>query len=97
MQTRLSRKLDGLSFGPLWSSLGKIVLASALMGAVVWGGARLIALLPLTGKTHDLVLVAGLIPAAAATYGALLWLLKIEGRAELEALITKFRAKLKRA
>ena len=97
LQTRLSRKLEGLSFAPLWASLGKIILASALMGAVVWGGARLISHLPLTGKTHDLVVVAGLIPAAAATYGVLLWLLKIEGREELETLIVKFRAKLSRA
>ncbi len=94
LQTRLSRKLAGLGFAPLWSNLGKIVVASALMGVVVWGGAKLAARLPLTGKAQDLVIVAGLIPAACGVYGALLWALKIEGREELTALWTRIRRKV---
>ncbi len=93
LQTRLSRKLASLGFAPLWSNLGKIVGASALMGVAVWGGARLAARLPLTGKAQDLVIVAGLIPAACAIYGALLWALRIEGREELRALWTRLRRK----
>ena len=93
LQTRLTRKLAGLGFAPLLPNLGKIVVASALMGVAVWGGARLLAGLALTGKAHDLAVVAGLIPVACAVYGALLWIMKIEGREDLEALIARIRAK----
>jgi len=93
LQTRLTRKLPGLGFAPLLPNLGKIALASALMGAVVWGGEQLLARVALAGKAHDLVVVAGLIPLAAAVYGGLLWVLKIEGREDLEALFRKLRAK----
>ena len=97
LQTRLSRKLDGLNFAPLWPNLGKIIAASILMGAVVWGGVKLAAQLPLAGKAHDLVVVLGLIPAACATYGALLWIFKIVGREEIELLLNKLRLRLKGA
>ena len=93
LQTRLTGRLSGLNFAPLLPNLGKITAASALMGAVVWGGMKLTAHLPLTGKAQDLVVVAGLIPAAGAIYGALLWALKIEGREELGALWARFRNK----
>jgi putative peptidoglycan lipid II flippase len=95
LQTRLTRKLDGLRFAPLLPSLGKIVVASAIMGAVVWGGAHGVAQLPLSGKARDLLVVAGLIPVACAVYAGLLWILKIEGREELEALLARFRDKLR--
>jgi putative peptidoglycan lipid II flippase len=91
LQTRLSRRMGGLGFAPLLPNLGKIIAASALMGVVVWGGVKLLALLPLAGKARDLVVVAGLIPAACAVYGGLLWILKIEGREELGALWARFR------
>jgi hypothetical protein len=39
------------------------------------------------------MVVAGLIPLAGAVYAALLWLMKLEGREDLEALLGKFRAK----
>jgi putative peptidoglycan lipid II flippase len=91
LQTRLSRKLAGLSFAPLLPNLGKIILASVLMGAVVWGGERLVAHLPLAAKMRDLIVVLGLIPAAAGCYAALLWLLRIEGREEIELILAKLR------
>ena len=94
LQTRLSRKLDGLGFAPLLPSLGKIAVASTLMGLLVWGGAKLAAQLPLTGKAHDLLLVVGLIPVACAAYGALLWVFKIEGREEIESVLRKVRTRL---
>jgi putative peptidoglycan lipid II flippase len=37
--------------------------------------------------------VAGLIPAACAVYGAMLWMLKIEGRTELELILNKVRGR----
>lgn len=93
LQTRLTRRQPGLGFAPLWPNLGKILGATVLMAAVVWGGAKGIALLPLAGKARDLIVVAGLIPAAGAVYGGLLWVLKIEGREEIAAMLQKLRAR----
>ncbi len=93
LQSRLTRKLAGLGFAPLLPNLVKIAIASALMGVVVWGGLRALAALALSNQRHDWLVVGGLIPVAGLVYGALLWLLKIEGRAELAALLGKVRAK----
>jgi len=94
LQTRLARKQAGLGFAPLLPSLGKILAASALMGAVVWGGAFCVIQLPLALQVRDLIMVAGLIPLACAVYGALLWMLKIEGREEIAELGGRIREKL---
>ncbi|MBI2516824.1 MAG: murein biosynthesis integral membrane protein MurJ [Opitutae bacterium] len=93
LQSRLVRKREGFALTPLLPSLGKIIFATLVMGVAVWAGARGAALLPLGRKTADLVVVVGVIPLAAALYGGLLWAMKIEGREELEALLTKVRAK----
>ena len=66
------------------------------MGAVVWGGVKVVSQFPLAGKTDDVIVVLGLIPIACATYGALLWIFKIEGREEVETLVAKFRARFTR-
>ena len=95
LQTRLSRKLAGLGFAPVLASLGKIVVASGVMGLAVWGGEHVLARLPLNGKTYDLVMVAGLIPVACVVYGVLLWVLRIEGREEIEALLGKLGEKFR--
>ena len=63
------------------------------MGGAVWGGLKLAAGLALAPKVHDLVVIAGLIPLAVVVYGALLWLLKIEGRDELGLILDKLRGK----
>lgn len=93
LQTRLTGKLAGLGFAPLLPSLGKIAFASVLMGGAVWGGMHLLDRFPVGGRARDLLVVMGLIPAAGGVYGALLWVLKIEGREEIEALVVKLRAK----
>ena len=93
LQTRLSRKLDGLSFAPLLPNLGKIFVASVLMGAVVWGGAYGVNQLSLASRARDLILVLGLIPVAAGSYAGLLWLMRIEGREDLELIIAKLRGR----
>ena len=94
LQTRLSRKLPGLGFAPLWPSLVKIMVASTLMGVVVWAGAWSVGKLPLTGKLLDLAVVGLVIPGAAGFYAGLLWFLKIEGRDDLEQVIARVRKKL---
>jgi putative peptidoglycan lipid II flippase len=95
LQVKLSGKLPGLGFASLLPSLGKIIAASALMGLAVWAGVKALALVNLAGKTHDLAVVTGVIPAACAIYGSLLWIMKIEGREELAVLWGKFTTKLR--
>lgn len=93
LQAKLAQKHAGFALTGLLPNLGKIVLATAVMGLAVWGGMRLAAALPFTGKFADLFLVVAVIPAAAALYGFLLWVLRIEGRQELEQVIDRVRAK----
>ncbi len=94
LQVGLTRRLPGLHFAPVLPNLGKITLASALMGLAVWGGAKFVAGLSLPEKGRDFVAVVGLIPLACALYGAALWALKIEGREELGAVWQKVRGRL---
>lgn len=94
LQVKLTQRLAGLGFAPVLSSLGKIAVASALMGGLVWAGQWLLDRAGFAPKTHDLLAVAGLIPLACAVYGGLLWAMKIEGLDELAAIGQKLRAKL---
>jgi len=89
----LASQLPGMGLGLLLPSVGRILAATAVMTLAVWGGLQLVALLPLGGKARDLVEVVGLIPAACAVYAVLLWMFKIEGREDLEALLKKLRAR----
>jgi putative peptidoglycan lipid II flippase len=94
LQTRLTRKLPALNFAPLWPSLVKIMIASAIMGGVVWVGKMLFVYVPLHGKAHDLATLAVLIPLGCAIYGAALWMLRIEGREDLELIVARVRGKI---
>lgn len=91
LQTRLKRRLPALGFVQLVPNLLKIVLASTVMGLVIWLGWRAVLWLPLIGKTRDLIGVAVLVPLGVAVYGALLWGLKVDGRTELELVLNKLR------
>jgi putative peptidoglycan lipid II flippase len=93
LQVKLAGKQPGLGFAPLLPSLAKIIVAGALMGAAVWGGRRLVAGFTWTTQVGDLVMILGLIPLAVAVYGALLWLMRIEGREELAAMLGRMRGK----
>lgn len=93
LQTHLQRRLPGLGFAPLLPNLGKILLASLVMGVVVWAGWRGVGGLALANRTADLLAIGGLIPVGAAVYAALLWGFKIEGRTELELMLRKFRGR----
>jgi len=94
LQRHLSRGHAGLQFHHLARDLAKVVAASAAMGAVVAGGWWAWShALPAT-KAGDAVGLAVLISAGVASYAALLWALKIEGRDELTAVLAKVRAKL---
>lgn len=88
----LVRKLEGFRLGSQVLNLVKIGLASVAMAGVVYAGLKAVPLLGHTSRMRDLVIVLGLIPVAAAIYGGLLWLLRIEGREEIEKLLlARFR------
>lgn len=94
LQRALARKLPGMTFAPLWPSVGKVLAATLAMSVVVeagWCGLEATG----AGRRVDLVAVAGLIPLGAVVYVAALWALRIEGREELNALWKTFRAKLR--
>jgi putative peptidoglycan lipid II flippase len=92
LQRALARRLPELRFGPLAPSLAKVLAAAAVMGAGVAAGWRLVQRLGLGPRWTPAVAVLGLIPAAIAVYGALLWALRIEGREELAALWDRLRS-----
>jgi putative peptidoglycan lipid II flippase len=87
----LTRRIPAMRFAPLWPSLAKILLATALMSLVVVAVWHELSL-RVGGRLGDLLAVVLLIPLACAIYAVLLWFLKIEGREELAALVAaKFR------
>lgn len=94
LQRALARKLPGMTFAPLWPSVGKVLAATLAMSVVVEAGWRGLEATG-AGRRADLVAVAGLIPLGAVVYVAALWALRIEGREELNALWKTFRAKLR--
>jgi putative peptidoglycan lipid II flippase len=88
LKRALTRRLPEMRFAPLWPSVGKILLATAGMSVVVeagWWAVRA----AVAGRLADAVAVLGLIPLACLVYGGLLWLLRIEGREELRAMLVK--------
>jgi len=97
LQYFLVRKRGSLGFGALWPSVGRVLLAAAVMGAVVWLGWRGWVVFAGRGGWADAGALVLLIPVGMAAYGGVLWALKIEGRDELVALLTRrFRPAEKR-
>jgi putative peptidoglycan lipid II flippase len=93
LQVKLSHKVPQLAFHHLFRDLVKIILASVAMGLVVAGGSWWAARTFAVTKMTDSIVVACLIVAGVATYGSLLWMLRIEGRDELVALLARKRGK----
>lgn len=92
LQSRLVRRIPGMHFGSLARDISKILGAALLMGLVVAGGWWLF--LRGHGFRGDLVALLVLIPLGCLVYGAALWLLRIGGREEFEALWAKFRGRI---
>lgn len=90
LQTRLTRKRAELSFAPLLASLGKIFFAALIMGLVIAGGWYALRHSGLSARTVDWAALLALIPLGALAYGAVLWVLKVEGREDMELLFEKF-------
>jgi putative peptidoglycan lipid II flippase len=87
LERALRGRMPGMRLAPLLPSLGKILGATAVMAAVVLVGRQAISMAGLGARASGLLAVAGLIPAAVAAYGAALWLLRIEGREEISAVL----------
>jgi putative peptidoglycan lipid II flippase len=86
LQYLLGATMTDMHFGELWRTLGKILAGTGAMTLVVGGGWLALRGLP---KAHAIA-VFGLIPLGVAVYAGALWLLRIEGREELEQLFAKF-------
>ncbi len=98
LQRALARRLSGMTLAPLWPSVGKILLASLVMGLVVAVGWRwmrtmdaVIHITRFTVHSSDLVASFGLIPLGMLAYALVLWLLRIEGWDELLAILRRRR------
>ena len=91
LQRALAKKEPELGFGPLWRTVGKALLGVAGMSAVVWSGWRVLPALGLSPRLTDWVALVGLIPLGVAAYGLVVWVLKVEGREELEQLVSRWR------
>jgi type II secretory pathway component PulF len=78
-----------MHFGPLVPSIAKVLGGTVVMAAAVAGGWRAIAALGLGSRAADAAAVAVLVPAGIAVYGFTLWKLRIEGREELESLLSR--------
>ena len=89
LQHHLRQRREDFQFAPQMSNLGKILLATLIMGAGLWAGSRLIGGLALSQRWEAWLSVAGLIPAAAAVYAGAVWLLRVEGREEVEQLVAR--------
>ena len=85
----LVRRMPGMHFGPLLPGLAKVLCGAAAMAAVVAAGMRLLGAAGLGPRAYEVACVAGLIPVGVAAYAATLWLLRIEGREELAAVLAR--------
>jgi putative peptidoglycan lipid II flippase len=85
----LSRRFPGIGLARLLPSLGKVLAGTALMAVVVAAGWRALSHAHLSQRLRDLVAVLGLIPAGVVVYGAAIWLLRIDGREEIAALLRR--------
>jgi len=89
----LSRRFPDLKLAQLTPSLLKVLCGTALMTVAVGLGWRGVAHLPIAAQLRDAIAIFGLIPAGAAFYGAVIWLLRIEGGEDLSALAGRFFGK----
>jgi putative peptidoglycan lipid II flippase len=93
LQIHLARKHEGLGFHHVARDLVKVIAAALIMGALVaagrWGWLQLVA----HTKRMDALGLVLLILVGAGVYAVLLWLLKIEGRDDLAAVLKRRREK----
>ncbi len=88
LQRALSKKRPELGFGAVGADLGKIVIASGVMGLVVWAGMSLLSNLN-QGFGGDLLRLAVLVPTGAIVFTGVVWKLRLAGREELVAMLRR--------
>ena len=74
-----------------WISVGKVAIATLVTSLAVGLGWRSLEVSGWGIRWVELAAIFVLIPVGIAIYGVGLWLLRIEGREDLEALLRKFR------
>jgi putative peptidoglycan lipid II flippase len=85
----LVRRLPAMHFSALWPSVARVFGGTAVMAAVVGGGWWALGALRLEMRATDALAVGALIPLGVGAYGLTLWLLRIEGRQEIAAMLEK--------
>lgn len=94
LQVHLVRRQRGFVLADLWPNLRKIGAATILMALGVLAAVRALAVVGLPVGLADAVVVLVVIPLAGCTYGGALWVLRIEGREEWAALLSRMRERL---
>ena len=89
LQGRLAKRRPEMSIAHLGGVLGKIVIASALMGGAVRAGWLGWERIGLVGTAADVAGVGVMIAAGVGVYAALLWVLRVEEREEIAALVRR--------
>ncbi len=89
LQTRLRRLDDRLGVRPVGADLVKVSVVSTLMAVLVWALWRGAAGWASRGVWAEALLLAAVIGAGAVFCGAGLWLLRIEGREDLVAMLRR--------
>jgi len=91
LQRKLSQRRPELGFAPFARDLGKILLATGAMALVVLGAQALSDRFMTTRSLDDLFRIVAIVALGVAVYGSVLWMLKIEGRADLIRLLARKR------
>lgn len=89
LQRALVRRLPGMTFRPLWKSIGKVLVGTAAMAATVQAGRMFFAHVAAYHRLDDLLSVVVLIPLGMLVYAVTLWFARIEGREELAGFLLK--------
>jgi peptidoglycan biosynthesis protein MviN/MurJ (putative lipid II flippase) len=95
LQVHLRRRLPQLGFRAVGMSLGKILIATAAMGILVWAGTHILNETTMTARILDWLALVLLIPLAAAVYFLLAMWLRIEGLEEMRGLAQRVRSRLR--
>jgi putative peptidoglycan lipid II flippase len=89
LQRMLVSRIAGLSFGDLWVTIAKVLIASVAMAVVVAAGWWTLREGMSGARVADTIAILVLIPLSAAVYGGVLWAVRVEGRDELAVVMKK--------
>jgi len=92
LERALVRRFPNLSLRSLIPTVAKIFGGTAVMAGVVFAGRQLLGQLSTSERVLEIADLIVLIPVAVAVYGAVIWLLRIEGREEMAAVFSRVRA-----